>query len=111
MAGMMTVRGLCATAMSQVESKLRRVADDRAKGILDRLSWRNAVSVYQIRANQRADEPDALFYQVYGGAVQFQLVAPTDIAAKIEGPAIADQRAYLIDPGANRYHRWVVAPS
>jgi hypothetical protein len=41
-------------------------------------------------------------YQIYGGAVQFQLVAPTDIAAKIEGPAIADQSAYLIDPSANR---------
>ena len=34
-------------------------------------SRRNAVSVYQIRANQRADEPDALFYHVYGGAMQF----------------------------------------
>jgi hypothetical protein len=41
--------------------------------------------------------------------MQFQLVAPADIAAKIECPAIADQRAYLIDPGANRYHRCVVA--
>jgi hypothetical protein len=48
----------------------------------DRLSWRNTVSVYQIRANQCADQPDALFYQIYGGAVQFQLVAPTDIAAR-----------------------------
>jgi len=69
------------------------------------LSWRNAVSVYQIWANQYAGESDALFYQIYGGAVQFQLVAPTDIAAKIEGPAIADQSAYLIDSGAKRYHR------
>jgi hypothetical protein len=77
----------------------------------DRLSWRNTVSVYQIWANQCADEPDALFYQIYGGAVQFQLVAPTDIAAKIKGPAIAYQSAYLIDSGANRYHRWFVAPS
>jgi hypothetical protein len=74
------------------------------------LSWRNAVSVYQIWANQRADEPYALFYQIYGGAVQFQLIAPTNIAAKIKGPAVADQSAYLIDPGANRYHRCVVAP-
>jgi hypothetical protein len=80
-------------------------------GILDRLSCRNAVSVYQTRTNQSTDEPDALFYQVYGGTVQFQLKAPTDIAAKIEGPAIADQSAYLIDPGANRYHSCVVAPS
>ena len=49
------------------------------------------------------------FYQIYGGAVQFKLVAPTEIAAQIEGPAIADQISYLIDPGANRYHRCVVA--
>jgi len=41
--------------------------------------------------------------------MQFHFVAPTDIATKIEGPTIADQRAYLIDPGANRYHRCVVA--
>ena len=74
------------------------------------LSWRNAVSVHQIRANQCANEPDALFYHIYGGAMQFQLVAATDIAAKIEGSAIADQGAYLIDPGTNRYHRYVVAP-
>ena len=66
---MVAVRGLCATAMSQAESELRPVADDRARGILDGLSCRNAVSVYQIWANQRADEPDALFYQVYGGAM------------------------------------------
>ncbi|WP_435368447.1 hypothetical protein [Sphingomonas faeni] len=71
------------------------------------LSWRNAVSVHQIRANQCANEPDALLYQIYGGSMQFQLVAATDIAAKIEGSAIADQGAYLIDPGTNRY---VVAP-
>ncbi len=76
----------------------------------DQLSWRNAVSVHQIRANQCADEPDALLYQIYGGPMQFQLVAATDIAAKIEGAAIADQGAYLIDPGTNRYHRYVVAP-
>ena len=75
------------------------------------LSWRNAVSVYQISANQCADNPDAFFYQIYGGAVQFQLVAPTDIAAKIEGPAITDQSADLIDRGANCYHRCVGAPS
>jgi hypothetical protein len=106
---MMAVRGLCATAMSQVESELRPVTDDSGEGIPDRLSWRNAVSVLQIWANQCADKPDASFYQIYGGAMQFQLVAPADIAAKIEGPAIADQRAYLIDPGANRYHRCVVA--
>ena len=74
------------------------------------LSWRNAVSVHQIRANQCADEPDAPFYQIYGGTMQFQLVAATDIAAKIEGSAIADQRAYLVDPRTNRYHRYVVAP-
>jgi hypothetical protein len=74
------------------------------------LSWRNAVSVHQIRANHCADEPDALLYQIYGGSMQFQLVAATDIAAKIEGSAIADQGAYLIDPGTNRYHRYVVAP-
>ncbi len=74
------------------------------------LSWRNAVSVHQISANQCADEPDALFYQIYGGTMQFQLVAATDIAAKIEGSAIADQRAYLVDPRTNRYHRYVVAP-
>ena len=74
------------------------------------LSWRNAVSVYQIRANQCADEPDALLYQIYGGLMQFQLAAATDIAAKIEGSAIADQGAYLIDSGTNRYHRYVVAP-
>ena len=74
------------------------------------LSWRNAVSVHQISANQCADEPDALFYQIYGGTMQFQLVAATDIAAKIEGSALADQGAYLIDPGTNRYHRYVVAP-
>ena len=73
------------------------------------LSWRNAVSVRQIRANQCADELDALLYQIYGRSMQFQLVAATDIAAKIEGPAIPDQSAYLIDPGANRYHRCVVA--
>ena len=42
--------------------------------------------------------------------MQFQLVAATDIAAKIEGSAIADQGAYLIDPGTNRHHRYVVAP-
>ena len=42
--------------------------------------------------------------------MQFQLVAATDIAAKIEGSAIADQGAYLIDPGTNRYRRYVVAP-
>ncbi len=42
--------------------------------------------------------------------MQFQLVAATDIAAKIKGSAIADQGAYLIDPGTNRYHRYVVAP-
>ncbi len=41
--------------------------------------------------------------------MQFQLVAPTDIAVTIEGPTIADQGAYLIDPGANRYRRCVVA--
>lgn len=74
------------------------------------LSWRNAVSVHQIRANQCANEPDALLYQIYGGSMQFQLVAATDIAAQIEGAAIADQSAYLIDPGTNRYHRYVVAP-
>jgi len=74
------------------------------------LSWRNAVSVHQIGANQCANEPDALLYQIYGGSMQFQLVAATDIAAKIEGSAIADQGAYLIDPGTNRYHRYVVAP-
>lgn len=74
------------------------------------LSWRNAVSVHQIRANQCADEPDALLYQIYRGSMQFQLVAATDIAAKIEGSAIAHQGAYLIDPGANRFHRYVVAP-
>lgn len=73
------------------------------------LSWPSAVSVYQIWANQCADEPYAFFYQIYGGAMQFHLVAPTDIAAQIEGPAITDQSAYLIDPGANRYHRCVVA--
>ncbi len=73
------------------------------------LSWPNAVSVYQIWANQCADEPYAFFYQIYGGAMQFQLVAPTDIAVQIEGPAITDQSAYLIDPGANCYHRCVVA--
>jgi hypothetical protein len=109
MTAMMAVRGLCATAMSQVESELRPVADDCARGILDPLNWRNAISVYQIWANQCADEPDALFYQIYGGAVQFQLEATTDIAAKIERPAIADQSAYLIDRGANRYHRCVIA--
>ena len=74
------------------------------------LSWRNAVSVHQTRANQCTDEPDALLYQIYGGSMQFQLVAATDIAAKIEGSAIADQGAYLVDPGTNRYHRYVVAP-
>ncbi len=74
------------------------------------LSWRNAVSVHQIRANQCADKPDALLYHIYGDSIQFQLVAATDIAAKIEGSAIADQSAYLIDPGTNRYHRYVVAP-
>jgi len=74
------------------------------------LSWRNAVSVHQIRTNQCADEPDALLYQIHGGSMQFQLVAATDIAAKIEGSAIADQGAYLIDPGSNRYHRYVVDP-
>lgn len=74
------------------------------------LSWRNAVSVHQIRANQCADEPDALLYQIYGGSMQFELVAATDIAAKIEGSAIADQGAYLIDPGTNRHHHYVVAP-
>ena len=74
------------------------------------LSWRNAVSVHQIRANQCADEPDALLYQIYGGSMQFQLVAATDIAAKIEGSAIADQGAYLTDPGTNRFHCYVVAP-
>ena len=42
--------------------------------------------------------------------MQFQLVAATDIAAKIEGSAIADQGAYLIDPGTNRYDRYGVAP-
>ena len=73
------------------------------------LSWRNAVSVHQIRANQCADKPDALLYQIYGRSMQFQLVAATDIAAQIEGPAIAHQSAYLIDPGTNRYHRCVVA--
>ena len=57
------------------------------------LSWRNAVNVYQIRANQCADKPDAFFYQIYGGTVQFLLVAPTDIAANIEGPAITGQGA------------------
>jgi hypothetical protein len=80
-------------------------------GVLDRLSWRNAVGVYEIWANQCANEPDALFYQIYGGTMQFQLVAATDIAAKIEGSALADQSAYLIDPGSNRYHRCAVAPS
>ena len=75
------------------------------------LSWRNAVSVHQISANQCADEPDALFYQIYGGTMQFQLVAATNIAAKKEGSAVADQSAYLIDPGSNRYHRCAVAPS
>lgn len=74
------------------------------------LSWRNAVSVHQIRANQCADEPDALLYQIYGGSMQFQLVAATDIAAKIERSAIADQGAHLIDPGSNRHYRYVVAP-
>jgi hypothetical protein len=74
------------------------------------LSWRNAVSVHQIRTNQCADEPDALLYQIYGGSMQFQLVAATDIAAKIEGSAVADQGAYLIDSSTNRYHGYVVAP-
>ncbi|WP_443027098.1 hypothetical protein [Sphingomonas sp. LB3N6] len=96
MAGVMAVRGLCATAMSQVDSELRLVADDRAKGIFDRLSWRDAVSIYQTRANQCADKPDALFYQIDGGTVQFQFEAPNDIATKIERPAIAEQRAYLV---------------
>ena|GEM_PF-5692562 len=58
-------------------------------GVLDRLSWRNAVGVYETWANQCANEPDTLFYQIYGGTMQFQLVAATDIAAKIEGPAIS----------------------
>jgi len=75
------------------------------------LSWRNAVCVHQIRANDCADEPDALLYQIYGGTMQFQLVAATNIAAKKEGSAVADQSAYLIDPGSNRYHRCAVAPS
>ena len=78
--------------------------------MFSQLSWRNAVSVHQIRANQCADEPDALLYQIYGGSMQFQLVAAADIAAKIEGSAIADQGACLIDPGTNRYHRYVVTP-
>jgi hypothetical protein len=69
------------------------------------LSWRNAVSVYQIWANQCADEPDAFFNEVDGGTVQLQLVAPTNIATKIEGPAIADQGAYLATIAASSlYH-------
>jgi hypothetical protein len=54
--------------------------------VVSLLSWRNAVSVYQIWADQCADELDAFFNEVDGGTVQLQLVAPTDIAAKIEGP-------------------------
>jgi hypothetical protein len=73
------------------------------------LNWRYAVSVYQIWANQCADEPDAFFNEVDRGTVQLQLVAPTDIAAKIEGPAIADEGAYLIDPSASRYHRCIIS--
>ncbi len=69
------------------------------------LSWCDAVSVHKIWANQCADEPDAFLNKVDGSAMQFQLVAPTDIAAKLEDPAIADQSANLIDPGSNRYHR------
>jgi hypothetical protein len=77
--------------------------------VLGLLRWRNAVSVYQIWANQCADEPDAFFNQVDRGTVQLQLVAPTDIAAKIKGPAIADQGAYLVDSGASRYHRCIIS--
>jgi hypothetical protein len=79
--------------------------------VVSLLSWGNAVSVYQIWANQCANEPDAFFNQVDGGTVQLQLVAPTDIAAKIEGPAIADQGAYLVDSGASRYHRCIISLS
>ncbi len=43
--------------------------------------------------------------------MQFQLVAPTDIAAKIEGSAVTDQCANLIDPSTNRYHCCAANPS
>ncbi|WP_439144549.1 hypothetical protein [Sphingomonas faeni] len=109
MAGMMPVRGLCATPMSQVESELRRVPFDQTNGLP--LSWRNAVGVYQIWANQRADDPNAFLNEIDGSEMQFQLVAPADITSEVEGPAISDQSTYLIDPGANRYHRCTVAPS
>lgn len=80
------------------------------RGMVCSLSWCNAVSVHKIWANQCADEPNALLNEIDGSAMQFQLVAPTDIAAKVEGPAITDQSANLIDPGSNRYHRCAVAP-
>jgi hypothetical protein len=111
MAGMMPVRDLRATPMSRVESELRPAEVDKTGGVVGLLNWRNAVSVYQIWANQCADEPNAFFNQINGGTAQLQLVAPTNIAAKIEGPAIADQSAYLIDPRADRHHRCAVAPS
>ncbi|WP_422663608.1 hypothetical protein [Sphingomonas sp. CFBP9019] len=109
MAGMMPVRGLCATPMSQVESELRRVPFDQTNGLP--LSWRNAVGVYQIWTNQSADDPNAFLNEIDGSAMQFQLVAPTDITSEVEGPAISDQSTHFIDPGANCYHRCTVAPS
>jgi len=75
------------------------------------LSWCNAVSVHKIWANQCSDEPNAFLNEIDGSAMQFQLVASADIAAKVEGPAIADQSANLIDSGSNRYHCCAVAPS
>lgn len=48
MVGMMAVRGLCATALSQGESESRSVADDRAKCILDGLGWCEAVNASEI---------------------------------------------------------------
>ncbi len=43
--------------------------------------------------------------------MQFELVAPTNIPTQIEGVAIADQSAHLIDPGPNRYHRYGIISS
>jgi len=107
----MPVRVSCATPMNQVESEIRSEGDGQARGILDLLGWRNAISVDQIRANQRADQPYALFYQIDRDAMQFEVVAPTNILTQIEGWAIADLSAHLIDPCPNRYHRCGIIPS
>jgi len=57
---------------------------------------RDAISVDQIRPDQRAHQPNPLFDKINGRAVQLQLVAAATIPTQVEGCAVADQRTDLV---------------